>query len=95
MLQQYNVTHTVHIRILYSILLKHLKKRLFTKFEEPAFSVGVEKGVSQIIPVIFRDFEGLIVNTLIEFLRAKTLNTLLEYGITWKLAQILKLRLTN
>lgn len=44
---------------------------VFTKFKEPAFSVRVEEGVCQIIPVIFWDFERLIANALVQFLIRK------------------------
>lgn len=40
----------------------------FTKFEEPSFSVGVEEGVSQIIPIVLWDFEGLVAYALVQFL---------------------------
>lgn len=45
----------------------------FTEFEEPAFSVGVEEGVSQIIPIILWDFERLVANALVQFLGRKEL----------------------
>lgn len=44
-------------------------ERHFTKFEEPSFSVRVEEGVSQIIPVVLWDLERLVANALEQFLR--------------------------
>jgi len=46
-------------------------ERHFTKFEQPAFSVRVEKGVSQIVPIILWDFERLVAYALIQFLKGK------------------------
>lgn len=48
----------------------------FTKFEEPAFSVRVKEGVSQIIPIILWDFERLVANALVQFLSRKEMNTI-------------------
>ena len=39
-----------------------------TQFEEPALSVGVEEGVCEIVPVILRDLEGLVLDALVEVL---------------------------
>ena len=41
---------------------------LLTYFEEPAFSVRVEEGVSEVIPIVLRDLEGLVANALVQFL---------------------------
>ena len=46
-------------------------ERCLTEFKEPAFSVRVEEGVSQIIPIILWDFERLVANALVQFLSRK------------------------
>ena len=45
--------------------------RGLTQFEQPAFTIGVEEGVGEIIPIILRDFKGLISDAVIEVLREK------------------------
>lgn len=40
-----------------------------TEFQEPALSVRVEEGVRQVVPVVLRDFERLVANALVQFLR--------------------------
>lgn len=39
-----------------------------TELQEPALPVGIEEGVGEIIAVILRDFEGLILDALIQIL---------------------------
>ncbi len=56
------------------VLKQTTLERCVTKFEEPAFSVRVEEGVSQIIPIILWDFERLIANAVVEFLSRQELN---------------------
>lgn len=41
-----------------------------TELQEPAFSVGVEECVRQIIPIILWDFEGLVFDAVVKVLRA-------------------------
>ncbi len=36
-----------------------------TQFEQPALSVWVEESVCQVIAVILRDFEGLVLDALV------------------------------
>lgn len=58
---------------------------VFTKFKEPAFSVRVEEGVCQIIPIILRYFERLVADALIQFLIRKELNSLKKFQGEFKL----------
>lgn len=39
-----------------------------TELQEPALPVGVEEGVGEVVAVILRDFEGLILYALVQIL---------------------------
>lgn len=39
-----------------------------TKLQEPAFPVGVEEGVREIIAVVLGDLEGLVFNAVVQVL---------------------------
>lgn len=63
---------TFHPHFTNDVVLQCLCLVTLTQFEQPAFSVRVKEGVSQIIAVIFRDFEGLILDALIQVLQEST-----------------------
>lgn len=44
-----------------------------TQLQQPAFPVRVEEGVCQVVPIILRDFKGLAVDALVEFLEGRSL----------------------
>lgn len=53
-----------------------------TEFQQPAFPVGVEEGVRQVIAVVVGDFKRLAVDALIEFLKGKS-SPVKGAGVRW------------
>lgn len=45
-----------------------LRRPIHTELQEPAFPVGVEEGVRQIVPVVLWDFEGLVFDAVVKIL---------------------------
>ncbi len=45
------------------------EKHSLTQFEQPALAVGVKERVREVIAVVFRYLEGLILNALIKVLQ--------------------------
>lgn len=39
-----------------------------TEFQQPSFSVGVEEGVCEVVPIVLRDLKGFVLDAVVQVL---------------------------
>lgn len=54
-----------------------------TEFQQPSFPVGVEEGVREVVPIIFWDLKGFILDTVVQVLQTRRVKMMNCYNMDY------------